>query len=43
MYAIIGAPIYIGLSYKLGLLDELLGKDNVKKILRKISFGKLGN
>ena len=42
-YAIIGAPIYIILSYKLGLLDELLGRDNVKKIIRKLSFGKLGN
>ena len=43
LYVVIGAPIYIGLSIKLGLIDDLLGKDTVNKILRKITFGKLGN
>ena len=43
VYFVIGAPIYLVLSYKSGLLYELLGKETVNKILRKISFGKLGN
>ena len=43
VYFVIGAPIYIVLSYKLHLLDDLLGKETINKILRKISFGKLGN
>ena len=41
--ALIGATIYIGISYKTGLLKDLLGKEMINKILRKISFGKLGN
>lgn len=41
--AIIGAPIYIGVSYKLGLIDEVFGKENVKKIIKKLTFGKFGN
>lgn len=40
---IIGAPIYLGLSYKFGLIDEIFGKDIVKKILKKLTRGKLGN
>ena len=41
--AIVGAPIYIGLSYKMGIVEDLFGKNIFKKLLHKISFGKLGN
>ena len=40
---IIGAPIYIGLSFKFGLVDEIFGRDMVKKILKKLTRGKFGN
>jgi O-antigen/teichoic acid export membrane protein len=38
---IIGAPIYIGLSLKLGLIDEILGRTMFNKLIRKITFGKI--
>lgn len=40
---IIGAPIYIGLSYKLGLLDEIFGKVMINRIIKKLTLGKFGN
>lgn len=39
--AVIGGFIYIGVSYKMGLIDEILGKEMVKKILKKLTLGKL--
>lgn len=41
--AIVGSLIYLVVTYKMGLITDLLGENNVNKILRKISFGKLGN
>ena len=40
---IIGAPIYIGLAIKLGLVDEMFGENIVKKIIKKLTRGKFGN
>ena len=40
---LIGAPIYIGLSFKFGLVDEIFGKSNVNKIIKKLTRGKFGN
>ena len=40
---IIGAPVYIGLSYKFGLLDEIFGKAMLNKIIKKLTLGKFGN
>lgn len=40
---IIGAPIYIGLSYKFGLLDEIFGKVMLNRIIKKLTLGKFGN
>lgn len=38
---IIGAPIYIGLSIKLGLIDEIIGRAMFNKLVRKLTFGKI--
>lgn len=38
---IIGAPIYIGLSYKLHILDDVFGTAMLNKIIKKLTFGKL--
>ena len=38
----IGLPIYIFVTYKMGLVSDLLGKETVNKLLRKLTFGKLG-
>jgi O-antigen/teichoic acid export membrane protein len=38
--AIIGGIIYIGISYKTNLLYDILGRDQVNKILKKLTFGK---
>ena len=35
-YAIIGVLIYGGISYKMGLLDEVLGKNLLNKITKKL-------
>lgn len=38
---IIGAPIYIGISIKLGLIDEIIGRAMFNKLVRKLTFGKI--
>lgn len=38
---IIGAPIYIGISIKLGLIDEIIGRTIFNKLVRKLTFGKI--
>lgn len=38
---IIGAPIYIGISIKLGLIDEIIGRTMFNKLVRKLTFGKI--
>lgn len=40
--AIIGGVIYIGLSYKLHILDDIFGEEMLKKIIKKLTLGKLG-
>ncbi len=40
--AIIGGIIYIGLSYKLHILDDLFGQEMLHKIIKKLTLGKLG-
>ena len=39
--AFIGGIIYIGISYKIGLIDQILGKSMVNKLLKKLTLGKL--
>lgn len=39
--AICGAILYFGLSLKMGILDKVIGKDILNKILKKLTFGKL--
>ena len=41
--AIIGAPIYLFVSHKLGLIEELLGKDFIDRILIKLHLRKRVN
>ncbi len=36
LYTLLGAFVYLGISYKTGLLYEVFGKDYVDKILRKL-------
>ena len=38
---IIGAPVYIGIAYKMGLLDEVFGRAYINKIIKKLTFGKV--
>ena len=38
---VIGAPIYLGLSYKLGILDDVFGRRVIKEIIKKLTLGKL--
>jgi hypothetical protein len=38
---IIGAPIYLGMTYKMGLMDQVFGRDMLNKIISKLTFGKL--
>ena len=40
LYVLISAPIYLGLSYKFGLLSDLLGEDEIEKILTKLHLRK---
>ena len=42
LYALIGGPIYIAIAAKFHLFSELLGEETTNKILRKITFGKVG-
>ena len=38
--AIIGAVIYIGISYKMGIIEDIFGKEYMNKIIKKLTFGK---
>lgn len=38
---IIGAPVYIGLAYKLGIIDQVFGKEMINKMISKVTFGKI--
>lgn len=39
--AIIGGIVYLGVSYKMGLFDEIFGREYMKKIIKKLTFGKV--
>ncbi len=39
--SIVGAIVYLVLSYKMGIVDEIFGKGYVKKIIKKLTFGKI--
>lgn len=39
--AFIGGIIYIGISVKTGILEEIIGKAYINKLLKKLTFGKL--
>ena len=41
--AFIGAIIYLGISYKMGIIDTVLGKGNVKKFIKKLTLNKISN
>ena len=38
---IIGAPIYLGMTYKMGLMDQVFGKDMLRRLVSKLTFGKI--
>ncbi len=39
--SIVGAIIYIFISHKMGLLENILGKETINRIKKKLTFGKL--
>ena len=39
--AIVGAILYIVTAFKMGIINEVFGKDMVNKILKKLTFGKI--
>lgn len=39
--ALVGGTIYLSISYKWGLFDQVFGKDYVHKIIKKLTFGKV--
>lgn len=39
--SIIGAMVYLGISYKIGLLQHVFGKSYLKKIVKKLTLGKV--
>jgi O-antigen/teichoic acid export membrane protein len=38
--ALVGGIVYLAIAWKMGLVEEVLGKDMVNKIIKKITFGK---
>lgn len=40
VYGIVGGITYIGISYSMGILTELFGKEYLNKIIKKLTFGK---
>ncbi len=39
--AIVGAIVYIVISYKMGIINRVFGKEYVKRIIKKLTFGKI--
>lgn len=37
---IVGGKIYLFISYKMGIMSDILGKNYINKILKKLTFGK---
>ena len=40
VYGIVGGITYIGISYSMGILTELFGKEYLNKIIKKLTLGK---
>ena len=38
--AIIGAIVYLGISYKIGIIEKIFGKEYLNKLIKKLTFGK---
>ena len=41
VYTIVGALVYFAITYKMGLINKIFGKQMVSKIVNKITFGKV--
>ncbi len=39
--SIVGAVVYLFISYKMGILQEVFGKEYLSKIIKKLTFGKI--
>lgn len=39
--AAVGGTIYVGVCFKMGLIDQVFGREYVKKIIKKLTFGKV--
>ena len=39
--AVIGGTIYLGIAYKMGIIEEVFGKSYLNKIIKKLTFGKV--
>ena len=37
---LVGAIVYLGISYKLSIIDDIFGKGYLNKIIKKLTFGK---
>ncbi len=37
----VGASVYLSISYKMGLFDQIFGKKYIAKIIKKLTFGKV--
>lgn len=38
---IIGTPIYLGLTYKMGVMEQVFGKSMLTRLVSKLTFGKI--
>ena len=38
---LVGAPVFIFVAYKMNLFTDIMGKEIVNRILKKITFGKI--
>lgn len=41
--SIVGAIVYLYLSYKMRLLSDVFGKESIQKIIKKLTFGKISH
>ena len=38
---VLGAPIYLGIAHKMGLFTQIFGKEELNRIVKKLTFGKV--
>ena len=38
---LIGIPIYLGIAYKMNILNDVFGKEYLNRIIKKLTFGKV--